>query len=82
MQGNNQFVFNRIAMQKIVQHYLDTVLLKNSNIKVIDIKIVQGFPTIKIVQGSPTRNFFIVYTESLEGDQEKSKEEEDPKVKC
>ena len=72
MQGNNQFVFNRIAMQEIVQHYLDTVLLKNSNIKVIDIKIVQG---------SPTRDF-IVYTESLEGDQEKSKEEEDPKVKC
>ena len=72
MQGNNQFVFNRIAMQEIVQHYLDTVLLKNSNIKVIDIKIVQD---------SPTRDF-IVYTESLEGDQEKSKEEEDPKVKC
>ena len=28
MQGNNTFHFNQVTMQEIVQHYLDTVLLK------------------------------------------------------
>ena len=49
MLGKNQFVFNKLQMGKIIQHYFDTVLLRNSNIKVTGVDY----------RGSPHRDFII-----------------------
>ncbi len=37
MQGKAEWYFGHLWMQEIVQHYFDTVLLKNANIKVVGI---------------------------------------------
>ncbi len=50
MQGNNEFIFNQATMQKIVQHYLNTVLLKDAvNTEVTSVKY----------RGTPDKDFIV-----------------------